>query len=252
MFPVGQNWHRSSYEERRSFANVRSQTPSRRMNVLALSIAGPPQSVWLRLKQEYVPLILSTAFARVVLRQSGNLNAWRMGMQTNSKKAEQVGLPATSRLSQSYGKADFVDAFSVDLPVTACNDAESLARYIFAGQPKWIAMLLGVRDIAVWPFGLKRTIDLKVAKDDRLSIFRVFERHKDEIILGEDDTHLDFRVSVLVQPASEDRSQRLIITTLVFYNRLLGRAYLGLIAPFHRLVVRASLDRAQKLGWPGR
>jgi hypothetical protein len=112
--------------------------------------------------------------------------------------------------------------------------------------------LLGVRDIAVWPFGLKRTIDLKVAKDDRLSIFRVFERHKDEIILGEDDTHLDFRVSVLVQPASEDRSQRLIITTLVFYNRLLGRAYLGLIAPFHRLVVRASLDRAQKLGWPGR
>ncbi|MFM0367136.1 DUF2867 domain-containing protein [Paraburkholderia sediminicola] len=42
------------------------------------------------------------------------------------------------------------------------------------------------------------------------------------------------------------------VTTLVFYNRLLGRAYLGLIAPFHRLVVRASLDRAQKLGWPGR
>jgi hypothetical protein len=38
-----------------------------------------------------------------------------MGMQTNSKKAEQVGLPATSRLSRSYGKADFVDAFSVDL-----------------------------------------------------------------------------------------------------------------------------------------
>ncbi|MFM0084413.1 DUF2867 domain-containing protein [Paraburkholderia sediminicola] len=33
---------------------------------------------------------------------------------------------------------------------------------------------------------------------------------------------------------------------------MLGRAYLGLIAPFHRLVVRASLDRAQKLGWPGR
>jgi hypothetical protein len=175
-----------------------------------------------------------------------------MGMQTNSTKAEPIGLPATSRLSRSYDKADFADAFSVDLPTTACNDAESLARYIFAGQPKWIAMLLGVRDIAVWPFGLKRALDLKVAKGDRLSIFRVFERHEDEIILGEDDTHLDFRMSVLVQPASEDRPQRLIVTTLVFYNRLLGRAYLGVIAPFHRLVVRASLDRAQKAGWPGR
>ncbi|MEX3840228.1 MULTISPECIES: DUF2867 domain-containing protein [unclassified Paraburkholderia] len=173
-------------------------------------------------------------------------------MQTNSKKAEQVGLPATSRLSRSYGKADFADAFSVDLPGTSCNDAESLARHIFAEQPEWIATLQGVRDIAVWPFGLKRTVDLKIAKGDRLSIFRVFERHKDEIILGENDTHLDFRVSVLVQPASEGRPQRLIVTTLVFYNRLLGRAYLGLIAPFHRLVVRASLDRAQRIGWPGR
>jgi hypothetical protein len=42
------------------------------------------------------------------------------------------------------------------------------------------------------------------------------------------------------------------VTTLVFYNRLLGRAYIALIAPFHRVVVRASLDGAQKLGWPTR
>lgn len=173
-------------------------------------------------------------------------------MQTNSKKAVQVNLPETSRLSRWYGKADFVDAFSVDLPLTASNDAEFLARYIFAGQPQWIATLQGLRDIAVRPFGLKRTVDLKIAKGDRLSIFRVFERHDDEMILGEDDTHLDFRVSILLQPGSEERPRRLTITTLVFYNRLLGRAYIGLIAPFHRLVVRGLLERAQQLGWPGR
>lgn len=214
-----------------------------------MSIAGLSQPIWRRLKQKYVTLILLTTFAWVALRQPADLNAWKTGMQTNSKRAERTGLPATSRLSQSYGNADFVDAFSVDLPATVCNDIEALARYIFAGQPRWIAMLLRVRDIAVLPFGLKRTIDLKVAKDDRLNIFRVFERHEDEIILGEDDTHLDFRVSVLVQPASERGPQRLIVTTLVFYNRPLGRTYISLIAPFHRLVVRASLDRAQKLGW---
>ncbi|WP_244626614.1 DUF2867 domain-containing protein [Bradyrhizobium ivorense] len=38
---------------------------------------------------------------------------------------------------------------------------------------------------------------------------------------------------------------------LVFYNRLLGRAYVALIAPFHRMVVRTSPDRAHKRGWPG-
>ncbi|AZQ53728.1 DUF2867 domain-containing protein [Burkholderia cenocepacia] len=173
-------------------------------------------------------------------------------MQTHSKKAEQVDLPANSRLNRSYGAADFADAFSVALPATARTDAESLARHIFAGQPQWIAMLLRVRDMVVWPLGLKGTAELKAAHGDRISIFRVFERHDDEIILGEDDKHLDFRVSVLVQPASDDLPQRLTLTTLVFYNRPLGRAYLGVIAPFHRLVVRSSLDSAQALGWPSR
>jgi hypothetical protein len=33
------------------------------------------------------------------------------------------------------------------------------------------------------------------------------------------------------------------------HNRL-GRIYITLIAPFHRLVVEASLRRAARLGWP--
>jgi hypothetical protein len=165
-------------------------------------------------------------------------------------KIGRVDLPPASRLGSSYGEADFADAFSVDLPETASADAETLARHVFEQQPGWIAMLLSIRDILVRPFGLKRAADLRSRGGDRISIFRIFERYQDEIILGEDDRHLDFRVSVLVQPAYEGRSPRLIVTTLVFYNRLLGRAYIALIAPFHRLVVRTSLDQAQKRGWP--
>jgi hypothetical protein len=164
-------------------------------------------------------------------------------------KIEQLELPPASRLSSSYARADFADAFSVDLPGDACHNAQSLARHIFAKQPTWIAMLLNVRDMLVRPFGLKTAAELTQTAGDRISLFRVFERHDDEIVLGEDDTHLDFRVSVLVQPTSHGQP-RLILTTLVFYNRSLGRAYIKLIAPFHRAVVRASLDRAQRLGWP--
>jgi hypothetical protein len=110
-------------------------------------------------------------------------------------------------------------------------------------------MLLNIRDMLVRPLGLKTVADLKQTRGDRVSLFRIFERHDDEIVLGEDDTHLDFRVSVLVQPSSHGQP-RLIVTTVVFCNRSLGRAYITLIAPFHRAVVRASLDRAQRLGWP--
>jgi hypothetical protein len=36
----------------------------------------------------------------------------------------------------------------------------------------------------------------------------------------------------------------------VHCHNLLGRAYLFVIAPFHRLVVKASLRRAAHIGWP--
>lgn len=164
-------------------------------------------------------------------------------------KIEQCALPPASQLQRSYNHADFADAFSVDLPKEASHDAETVARHVFAGQPAWIGLLLRLRDILVRPFGLKTTADLKQKGGDRISLFQILERYDDEIILGEDDTHLDFRVSVLVELRSHGRF-RLTVTTLVFCNRPLGRAYITLIAPFHRAVVRASLDRAQRLGWP--
>ncbi|WP_431015330.1 DUF2867 domain-containing protein [Bradyrhizobium pachyrhizi] len=49
----------------------------------------------------------------------------------------------------------------MDLPKTAFGDAEVLARHIFARQPKWIEMLMSIRDILVRPFGLKRAADLQ-------------------------------------------------------------------------------------------
>ncbi len=165
-------------------------------------------------------------------------------------KIERTGLPPASRLMPSYGRADFADAFSADLPEAASHDAEFIARHIFDHQPEWIAALLKLRDLLVRPFGLKRAADLWTAGGDRINIFRVFGRYPNEIVLGEDDTHLNFRVSVLLQPPSDERSGRVIVTTLVFYNRLLGRAYIALIAPFHRMVVRGSLRQAQKIGWP--
>lgn len=168
----------------------------------------------------------------------------------NDGKVEQANLPPASRLMSSYGRADFADAFSVDLSETASDDVESLARHIFAHQPEWIALMLRLRDVLVRPFGLKRAADLLAKGGDRISIFRVFGRYPDEVILGEDDAHLDFRLSVLVRPPSGTAPRQLTLTTLVFYNRLLGRAYIALIAPFHRMVVRASLRQAQKAGWP--
>ena len=72
-----------------------------------------------------------------------------------------------------------------------------------------------------------------------------------EIVVGEDDRHLDFRASFLVSPAGAPAGgAQLTASTVVHCHNLLGRTYLFISAPFHRLVVKASLRRAAELGWP--
>nr|WP_254787295.1 DUF2867 domain-containing protein [Variovorax sp. OV700] len=80
----------------------------------------------------------------------------------------------------------------------------------------------------------------------RIGIFRIYETHVDEIVLGEDDRHLDFRVSVMRSSAGDS----LTAVTVVHCHNLFGRNYIRLIAPFHRLVVRSALERAARAGWP--
>ena len=118
-------------------------------------------------------------------------------------------------------------------------------------QSVWLRGLMGLRDTMVAGFGLKTAQQLREAPTEsagRVYIFRVYDTTTDEMILGEDDKHLDFRLSVLLRPDGADTE--IVATTAVHCHNLLGRSYLALIAPFHRLVVRSILQRAAERGWP--
>lgn len=123
--------------------------------------------------------------------------------------ATQVALPAHSGISQVYRTVHLADAFAIALAPGSTQDPEVLARFIFAHQPAWIGKLTKLRDLIVAGFGLKTTRELaslgNSAKAQRVGIFRIYSTSKNEIVVGEDDRHLDFRVSVLCsgEPASE-------------------------------------------------
>jgi hypothetical protein len=169
--------------------------------------------------------------------------------------ATQVPLPAHSGVSQVYRTVHLADAFAIALPPGSTQDPEALARFIFAHQPAWIGKLTTLRDTIVAGFGLKTTRELaslgNSAKAQRVGIFKIYSTSKNEIVVGEDDKHLDFRVSVLCsgEPGSTSGGQ-LTLSTVVHCHNLLGHTYLFVIAPFHRLVVKASLRRAAQVGWP--
>ncbi len=166
-----------------------------------------------------------------------------------------VVLPVQSAVATLYKSTNLADAFAIQLPLGTSSDPEVLWRFVMSQQPFWIGWLTSVRDAIVACFGLKTAKHLTTLSDeasgDRIAFFKVYSRSESEIVLGEDDKHLDFRLSVLCTPdLSRAGGGQLTVSTVVHCHNLLGRAYLSAIAPFHRQVVTASLRRAAHVGWP--
>lgn len=164
----------------------------------------------------------------------------------------EVPLPPQSKLLRLFARVDFADAYAVALPPDATTDPEQLGRFILSKQAPWVNMLMGLRDAMVAGFGLKTAGQLKqgdVAPGERrVHIFKIYETTEREILLGEDDAHLDFRLSVMCREVAGRR--QVVVSTVVCCHNRLGRVYMKLIAPFHRAIVRDCLQRAVASGWP--
>ena len=178
-------------------------------------------------------------------------------MHDDDGSVARVALPGESRVSRAYATMDLADAYAIRLPKDTITDPELLARFLFSQQAPWVAGLMRTRDTLVAGFGLKTSSQLKSpsagsSNDKRISIFKIYEKGTREILLGEDDKHLDFRVSVLHQTrtVSSESAPYLVVSTVVHCHNLLGRTYIRLIAPFHRLVVQSFMRRAARVGWP--
>jgi hypothetical protein len=133
--------------------------------------------------------------------------------------------------------AQFSDAFSVTIDGATLN-ARQAAQRMLGRSPRWIEALMALRDLLVRPFGLKTSASTGRFADT-IGIFPVLSETPNRLVAGFDDSHLDFRVVVDVR--SSGTGQRVTATTLVQTHNRLGRVYLAIILPFHRLIVRAML-----------
>lgn len=169
--------------------------------------------------------------------------------------ATSIPLPAQSRIASFYAKTDLADAYAIELPDHASGRPEELARFVFSHLPPWMRRLMRLRDALVGGFGLKTAAKLQSMSDEelerRVGIFHVYDSGPDEIVFGEDDRHLNFRLSLLCRPASPTSSARqVVLSTVVRCHNVWGRLYLAVIAPFHRRIARSSLNNAARIGWP--
>jgi hypothetical protein len=134
--------------------------------------------------------------------------------------------------------AQFADAFRIAVD-GAQLDARMAAQRMMGRSPRWVETLLSLRNALVAPFGLKTSGAGEKSAGGLIGIFPVLSETPDRLVAGFDDHHLDFRV--VVDVTASGQRQQVTATTLVRTHNWLGRAYLAIILPFHRLVVRSLL-----------
>ena len=136
--------------------------------------------------------------------------------------------------------AQFIDAYRVAVDGAAL-DARKAAERMFARGPRWIEALLRLRNLVVAPFGLKTSGKGEPATGGMIGIFPVVSETPERLVAGFNDHHLDFRV--VVDVAAKGGGQEVTTTTLVLTHNWLGRTYLAVITPFHRLIARVLLQQ---------
>lgn len=80
----------------------------------------------------------------------------------------------------------------------------------------------------------------------RIGPFTVQSAEKDELIVGDDDKHLDFRISTFKQ--EREGAFFITVSTAVQIHNRLGRIYMAFVTPFHRVLAPLMIRRAVKAG----
>ena len=141
------------------------------------------------------------------------------------------------QLITKYLPADYTDSFQKAISNESSIQVNDLFKLMFIEYPKWGLWLLKIRYLIVKPLGLKTNetfIDL------------IIEENDEEIILGTEDKHLTFYISIYC-PKNYNKQQNVSLTTIVKYNNLLGKIYFYVIWIFHRIVVKYLFRRAIRL-----
>ena len=158
--------------------------------------------------------------------------------------------PNDSEIGKHLANAYLHDAFGISVDAAGLSALEIYIE-VMTKTPQWINCLMAARNRAVALFGLKNlghlnNIDAARRPEsyrvgDHIGIFSILFLSPREVILVESDKHLDAKVSLCRTDGVQGNS--VVMTTVIDVHNLLGRAYIGLVWPVHKLMVPALLAR---------
>jgi len=158
------------------------------------------------------------------------------------KLVKEEHTPLTEDLKRLLPTIDFFDIFSTTNHV---DSLELISNKIFNTTPKWVAFLFRIRNSIANIIGLKYELPDDFNENFKvggyIKFFKILEIKAHEVVLGANDKHLNFR-AIITRTA--DTHYNIKLTTLVEYNNTLGKIYMAVVKPFHRIVVIRMLKNA--------
>lgn len=161
-------------------------------------------------------------------------------------KVIKTSLPNDSIITNFIKKVDYEDCYSFTISNNN-NSIRELYISIFSSAPKWVEGLMKFRNSIVRVFGLKTEMkkneNTNFQVGEKVGVFEIYAIQESEIIAGDDDKHLNFRVSIhrLVE-----KETTVCVSTLVEYNNWFGKFYFFIVKPFHKIVVKSLIRKASK------
>jgi Protein of unknown function (DUF2867) len=140
--------------------------------------------------------------------------------------------------------AQFADSYTMTIEGQNL-DAISATKAVMGRNPAWISNLMQLRNKIVAPLGLKPAPDKKLTEENSIGTFPLISKSATQVVLGLNDRHLDFRIVVDVTNL-KGGGQTITASTIVKTHNLLGRIYLGIVKPFHRIIVPTMLNQVVK------
>lgn len=167
-------------------------------------------------------------------RRDARWSPWvRLLNRTLWQRPRAVPPPAGRLVHDALPRVDFTDAWQLPRHPAMPADPAIWAAEVLR-PPASVRALMAVRQAVVGLVGIKR------APGGTGGAFPETARDEEEIVLGMDDDHLDFRLAVLTAGGA------VTLTTVVTLHNRRGRLYFAVVRRLHPMVVRAMLRRAHR------
>ena len=170
-------------------------------------------------------------------------------------RPESCDVPGTSAIGrQVVDAAYFRDAYRAVLTRPDASPVDVFFA-VFGHHPAWMKRVLILRNRLAAAGGLDTAQDADILRPERRAHYRVgdtigpwpiFGLTATELVAGRDNSHLDFRLSVLIE-RSQAQPTAVISTVCTTHNRF-GRVYLWFVIPFHTWGVKKLISRALTAG----